>query len=150
MPRTASLELEFAAADADLVLAALADLLVPTARYAVPAVELRGLVAALSRTPGAVECVTLEFDPDDLLAAFAADNPELAPRTAGRVAVGCLWTSVQVVGDRLGLAMTSATASIAELLRASPSVRRAFQALPAAAPVRMMLVDDDGERRDFG
>lgn len=147
MPRTVSLDLEFAAVDAAAVLQALAKLYVPTRPGTAPATELQSLFATLTGSPGRTECVTLEFAPDPALRQFAAEHPGIVPRTADRVAVGCWWTSVRQAGERLCLSMTSATASIADLVHFSASVRGAFLAIANAPPVQVTVVDDEGESR---
>lgn len=147
MPRTVSLDLEFAAVDAAAVLQALAKLYVPTRPGTAPATELQSLFATLSCAPSRAECVTLEFAPDPALRQFAAEHAGIVPRSEGRVAVGCWWTSVRSAGDRLCLSMTSATASIAELVHDSASLRGAFLAIANAAPVQVTVVDDEGESR---
>lgn len=162
-----TLEVMAPLAQAAALVQALLPLLAPADRVRVQAAAAggaRGLMARLEPAPGEPQdpvhgmvadgaadsrerCLTLSFEADDALLAFAADEESAmgqsdAPAPAdGRVQVGCWWCTLKTGTLYLQFGATPATAVMGELLQSSAQVQAAFlqlaQAVPGAALVRV-------------
>lgn len=97
-------------------------------------------------TGDAAICLTFAFEADPVLLAFRAAHADIRSTQAGTVPVGCVWTGFQFGPERVVASFTSATSSIAEVLRDSASARGTLRGLAYLADATSaVLVDEWGD-----
>ena len=88
-------------------------------------------------------CLSLAFSEDEELKAHRAYDTEATSRLAGKIAVGCFWTTCKVANGQCEIEFTSATSSISRLMKFSPSVRSTFMKLGELSMTGTVTVIDE-------
>ncbi|ADG67777.1 hypothetical protein Plim_1947 [Planctopirus limnophila DSM 3776] len=87
-------------------------------------------------------CLSFLFAPDDRIAEHGG-NDRLSDPVSGRVAIGCVWSSLRC-GDRFALFRgTAATSGMSHLFESSPNIRAAFTKIGQDAGAWLVAFDDE-------
>jgi hypothetical protein len=110
-------------------------------RFARSIAPLRG-----DRPDGAAICLTFAFAGDPVLLAFRDVHPDIRSTRPGTVPVGCFWSGFVSGPESVVASFTSATRSIADVVRESPSVRDTLRRLAHVADATSaVLIDEWGD-----
>ena len=98
------------------------------------------------RANAAAICLTFAFASDTVLLAFRDEHADIRSTQAGTVPVGCFWTAFVSGPEYVVVSFTSATRSIADVVRESASARDALRRLADVADATSaMLIDEWGD-----
>jgi hypothetical protein len=87
-------------------------------------------------------CLSFLFPTDEYIAAHGGIE-RLSDPASGRVAIGCVWSSLKC-GNRFALFRgTAATSGMSRLFESSPSVRATFTRIGQVAGACLVLFDDE-------
>ena len=96
-----------------------------------------------NRTSAAAICLTFAFASDAVLLAFRDEHADIRSTQAGTVPVGCFWTAFVFGPEYVVASFTSATRSIADVVRESTSARDALRRLAHVADATSAVVIDE-------
>jgi len=89
-------------------------------------------------------CLAFLFPSDDHLKEYGGIE-EFADIEGNRVAVGCVWGSLEVGNNYIRFTATAATSSMSRLFEKSPSIRKTLTQIAKDAAADLLIFDDESD-----